>query len=289
MNRKNAVTALRLRALQRQGADATNILQTCTTNVADFSFPTTVGACAELEPFTEYSPPFPNADASGSDLENDVTWYDCPTSGLLVMRSNVIPDHKVTTGNPNNPCVQHVHAEYPRTPTYTTNKKVEANYILGFAVNGVAAFNALEGGNTNAVEPSTDSAVSDAQYWYGHAETTGIWHYHSSEMGVESSDDYLDSSVQLGVAMDDFPIYGALDSPDSVLDECNFDAANGRYHIRTTDQVDETLDYCGDDEAVNWNYIIGCYKGDLSSSAIIDASATELPNDCVAMDSSITS
>lgn len=86
----------------------------------------------------------------------------------------------------------------------------------------------------------------------------------------------------LGVANDGFPIYGPVTNPDVVLDDCNFDVINQRYHIRTTAQVDETLDYCnGTDEAVNWRYIIGCYRGDLSQSAIKDSLVETVPSDCV--------
>lgn len=84
--------------------------------------------------------------------------------------------------------------------------------------------------------------------------------------------------------MDGFPIFGPIADPDNVLDKCNFDSVNQRYHIRTKEQVDETLDYCnvGDDaEHVNWKYIIGCYSGDLNRSAIHDSLVQELPADCV--------
>ena len=86
----------------------------------------------------------------------------------------------------------------------------------------------------------------------------------------------------LGVAMDGFPIYGPLSDPDSTLDECNFDAVNQRYHIRLLDQVDETLPYCksATDESVNWNYIIGCFRGDLSQSALLDSTMETIPGDC---------
>jgi hypothetical protein len=57
-----------------------------------------------------------------------------------------------------------------------------------------------------------------------------------------------------------------------------------RYHVRSLDQVDDSLPYCnGTDEAVNWNYILGCYRGDLSRSALLESTITILPEDCVAV------
>lgn len=78
--------------------------------------------------------------------------------------------------------------------------------------------------------------------------------------------------------MTGYTIFGTFDDSDAVLDECNFDAGTERYHIRTKDQVDETLEYCsGTDEAVNWNYIVWYYRGDLSRSAIKDSVVGKCP------------
>ena len=75
-----------------------------------------------------------------------------------------------------------------------------------------------------------------------------------------------------------FPSLG-LD-PDFVFDECNFDVVNMLYHVRSLDQVDDSLPYCnGTDEAVNWNYILGCYRG----AALHDSTITSLPADCVSV------
>jgi len=118
--------------------------------------------------------------------------------------------------------------------------------------------------------------------WYGHPAAQNVWHYHSPFLGNDEETTSLASTTLLGVAMDGYPIFGAISNPDLVLDECNFDAATNRYHIRTKYQVDETLDYCdGTDEAVNWKYIIGCYRGELGSSAIKDSLVETIPVDCV--------
>lgn len=109
-------------------------------------------------------------------------------------------------------------------------------------------------------------------------------YFSNAALGIDDTTP-IASTKQLGVAMDGFPIFGPLANPDDVLDECNFDATNKRYHIRTKDQVDSTLEFCnGSDEAVNWKYILGCYRGDVSASIISDSRNGQVPGDCVAIE-----
>ena len=107
-------------------------------------------------------------------------------------------------------------------------------------------------------------------------------------MGEET----VTSDELLGYAMDGFPIYGPLDD-DSVgdLDACNGMVVDGnyQYHVRTFDQVDETLEYCnGDSAETNWNYILGCYSGSVDGTEIYDSTDYNLSDDCVPDDTSST-
>ena len=98
-------------------------------------------------------------------------------------------------------------------------------------------------------------------------------------MGEET----VTSDELLGYAMDGFPIYGPLDD-DSVLDACNGMLVDGnyQYHVRTFEQVDETLEYCnGDSPETNWNYILGCYAGSVDSTEVYDSTTYTLDSDCV--------
>lgn len=257
-------------------------LQQCSNNFQPFQLPTS-GDCADIVQFNTYTAPFVNADGP-TPIDNEVTWYDCPTSDKIIMVSNDIPEHTVTINNPNKPCVQNIMVEFPRSPTISATGKTETDNILGFALNGIVAFSPLEAGNNNAVEPLPGATLLDAQHWYGHPTAQHVWHYHSPFLGNDDSSTTLTSTDLLGVAMDGFPIFGPLTNPDSVLDDCNFDVTNQRYHIRLKHQVDETLPYCdGTDEAVNWKYIIGCFSGDLSNSFIKDSEVDVVPGDCVAV------
>ena len=164
----------------------------------------------------------------------------------------------------------------------TIELKFEPSSIIGFSTNGVVAYNALEAGSANAVEPG-EGHVPDAQWWFGHADAKNVHHYHAPWLG---RDDYetMGGDVHLGYAMDGFPIYGPLSNPDEVLDDCNFDKVNKRYHIRKLSQVDNNLDYCnGNSEAVNWKYIVGCFRGNVRKTLVKDNTSDKaiVHSDCV--------
>ena len=79
----------------------------------------------------------------------------------------------------------------------------------------------------------------------------------------------------MGYALDGFEIYGPVDD-DSILDECNGRFYDGiyQYHLRTEAQVDDSEDYCRDDDdysgATNWNYVLGCFHGSLEHTVVGD-------------------
>ena len=58
---------------------------------------------------------------------NQRQWYECPSSGLRIVVSNGIPDHDITMGNPNSPCVIPWQIALPLNPIYTANLTEPAN------------------------------------------------------------------------------------------------------------------------------------------------------------------
>ena len=83
-----------------------------------------------------------------------------------------------------------------------------------------------------------------------------------------------------------FSIYGPLPADSGiVLDECGGygeTVAEYRYHVRRFDEIDHLTDYCSDDSpAVQWGYVIGCYKGNLELASAHDSTVTALPVDCI--------
>jgi len=224
------------------------------------------------------------------DVLNNVTIYTCPQSQKRIIISNGIPDHSVESRRNARPCEAKWAISLPLFPTESTNPtEIPARGIIAVATNGVPAYGALEAGDNNAVEPNGD--IMDAQFWYGHATSLGVWHFHNPYMGA----DVADSSTLLGWALDGYAIYGPYESntPEyGELDACNGREVNGvyQYHVRTKLQVDQTLEYCNSvtNPVTNWNYILGCYHGTTANTIVTDSTLDtddpdflEIPSDCV--------
>lgn len=143
----------------------------------------------------------------------------------------------------------------------------------------------MESDSVNAVEPP-ENVSKGAEFWYGHVGGNTGWHVHAPGMSIRNSTE-LTETDHIGWSLDGFPIFGPVDDPDALLDECNGRTVNGnyQYHVRTHSQVDNNKDYCVDEangSPVNqWNYILGCYSGSLSFTEVTDSSDYILDADCV--------
>lgn len=192
------------------------------------------------------------------------------------MVSNGIPNHDLEVNNPNKACVGDYYIELPLNATIVdTLGEPGGSDIVSIALNGVPIFGAQEAGANNAV---LGQGVTDAKYWWGHAQMEGIWHYHHPYAGFETEPS---ETTQIGFAMDGFPLYGPTNA---TVDGCNGRTVDGRYqyHVRRIDQVDGTGSYCdGTSPAIKWNYIVGCFHGDTSRTKVGSTSTYTLPSDCV--------
>ena len=127
--------------------------------------------------------------------------------------------------------------------------------IVGVALNGVPYFSPRGSDGSNVVAGGAPCT--------GRADANNAWHYyeHPTCLLVQGPDDHI------GFALDGFPIYGPLQGTasavDAQLDICNGRTMNGayRYHIRTRDQVLESLPYANASGSVNWKYVLGCFSG----------------------------
>lgn len=225
-------------------------------------------------------------DFDGVVSESEI--YKCPSRGIRVIISNGVPDHDLTIQNQHGLCLVNWAIELPLNPTVADSRtEVPIRGMIAMALNGVPAFGPQESDSLNAVEV-TESTKAGAGYWYGHAGSDSGWHFHNPNMGEET----VTSDELLGYSMDGFAIYGPLaDDELDQLDACNGMTVDGtyRYHVRTFEQVDESLEYCNDENPeTNWNYILGCYSGDVSSTEIYDSASYTLDDDCVLDDGSPT-
>jgi len=110
-------------------------------------------------------------------------------------------------------------------------------------------------------------------------------HFHNPRMGEE----FADENTLLGYALDGHPIYGMypLGDEPSELDACNGMKVNNiyRYHVLNITAVGAkgAGPYCRTEdplEVVNWNYILGCYKGKTDSNAVQPSKDYVIPDDC---------
>jgi hypothetical protein len=223
-------------------------------------------------------------------LENAFGIWRCPTAKKRVLVSNGITDHDVKQGNPNTMCAVPWYIEFPLNPTVTATRTEPASHgVIAFGLNGIPAFGAQEAAGDNAYEHAEDAFIKDAKYWYGHASPDYTWHYHTPHMGAEA---IANASTLVGYALDGFGLFGPV-ANQSELDTCNgrIDPSSGeyRYHMRRAEQVQAgpthggENGYCdGTSPAINWNYVIGCYKGTLTETKSGDCSTMSLPGeDCV--------
>lgn len=219
--------------------------------------------------------------------------WKCPNSKKRIIVSNGVTDHSVTQGNPNPMCRVPWWLEIPIEPVLSNTLTEPASHgIVAMALNGIPAFGAQEASGDNAYEHAEDAFIKDAKYWYGHASPNYDWHYHSPHMGKEA---IAAPTTMVGYALDGFPIYGPV-ANQSTLDSCNGRMVNGsyRYHLRTAAQVQGGgvhegdsggVGYCNPSDptspAIQWRYVIGCYRGSLKNTIQGDCSTMSLPSDCV--------
>jgi hypothetical protein len=250
---------------------------TCSQRVPHYNTPSALSTCEKFSPGKSYTYPTDFA------VLNYRQWYECPTSGYRIVTSNDIPDHDVTVNNPNEPCEIPLYIRLPLNGTYSSTLTEPSNLgVIAIQLNGVLIFGAQEAEGYNAVQPGPSGQVQDAQYWYGHSDMQHNWHYHNPFVGnpVQPPSNQL-----IAYSLDGFPIYGPVSDTD-LLDSCNGRFVNGKYqyHVRTIDQVNGYGPYCnGTSPAILWNYVLGCYRGSLSTTQILSNQSTQavIPKDCV--------
>jgi hypothetical protein len=201
-------------------------------------------------------------------VEGNVAWPDAQISITSegterVVRANNLPTH--TTGhfpvrpgsaafnydrNPNLIATQNILLRMPITPQIATQPACVPMGMIGFAVSGVAIFNAFDLGGRDAPAYEIQDRCN------GHPEITSQYHYHDWSPCLGAG---LDKDAPVGWILDGFPILGPQDSAGKVYTNNDLDACHGMtgpvlingqrvvtYHYRFTHE---------------FPYTIGCFKG----------------------------
>ena len=124
--------------------------------------------------------------------------------------------------------------------------------MIGVMRNGVALFDALDGGGKDAAAHEVQDSCS------GHPQQSGVYHYHSLPACLGSGRSGKQSKL-IGWALDGFPIYGPLGKGGRYLSNADLDECHG-----TTGKVS----YLGKKRTIyhyvanyEYPYTLGCYRG----------------------------
>ncbi len=205
--------------------------------------------------------------ANKPQVEGKVSWPNSQISIAVegnhrVVRSNNLPNH--ATGefpirpgteayqydrNPNHIGAQDILLSLPARPKIASSPTCVPMGMIGFAVSGVAIYNALDARGRDAPAHEIQDLCN------GHPERSSQYHYHDWSPCLEGKD----RDAPVGWILDGFPILGPVDSSGKRYTDADLDACHGMtgpvniggttvtmYHYRFTDE---------------YPYTIGCFKG----------------------------
>lgn len=161
--------------------------------------------------------------------------------------------------NPNRISKHTVLLRLPANPQIADSATCVPMGMIGFAVTGVAIYNALDAGGRDAPAHEIQDKCD------GHPERTGEYHYHNlSKCLNDTRSGPKGTSDLLGYALDGFGIYGSYENGRKLtskdLDECHGRTStvmwNGKarkiYHYVFTE---------------DYPYTVGCFKGEVTVKA----------------------
>ncbi len=164
---------------------------------------------------------------------NTVTFTD--SENYLTIQTNNLPDHILTTTNPNCATSQRYTFKIPKTPQVLDRPRAITKEMqeIGIALNGVVIAGPFD--SENKIAPYhrvVDQCVS-------HADPQGMYHYHFSPLCMKDSDGQdiaLREDAQVGWSFDGYKIFGLADRTEHLptIDACNGHAHGDDYHYHAT-------------------------------------------------------
>jgi YHYH protein len=200
-------------------------------------------------------------------VEGNVRWPNAQISVRVegphrVVRANNLPTHPSGTfpirpgsqaygydRNPNVIAAQSILLRMPVTPHFAKTPQCVPMGMIGFAVSGVAIFNAFDLGGRDAPAYEIQDKCN------GHPEITSQYHYHDWSPCLKAAS----ADAPVGWILDGFPILGPVDEKGHEYTNADLDTCHGvtgpvvidgkrvvTYHYRFTRE---------------FPYTIGCFKG----------------------------
>ena len=184
-----------------------------------------------------------------------------------VIRANNLPLH--TTGefpiqpgtsafgfdrNPNRITEQPVLLRLPAAPQFAAEPGCVPMGMIGFALSGVAIFNAFDLAGRDAPAYEIQDACN------GHPERTGQYHYHDwSECMTDASGAAGKHSDVVGYMLDGFAIFGPKGEAGIALKNEDLDECHGHTHAVELDGKTQSVYHYH--FTAEYPYTLGCFRG----------------------------
>ena len=205
-------------------------------------------------------------------VEGDVAW---PNSSITitvegdkrVIRANNLPEHHtgmfpIQPGdpayrydhNPNSIRAQNILLTLPANPKIAAAPECVPMGMIGFALDGVAIFNAVDAAGRDAVAHEVQDEC------HGHPDHTGQYHYHGPSPCMKDPDGKAGHHSDLvGYALDGFGIYGMHGEDGKVLHDKDLDACHGHTHaVMWNGKMQVIYHY---HLTAEYPYTVGCFRG----------------------------
>lgn len=172
---------------------------------------------------------------------------DVPTGTFPVARSD--PAFPIDF-NPNSIRPQNIALTLPMDPELAAAPSCVPMGMIGVALNGVAIYNALDGGGRDAVAHEVQDLCN------GHPQMEGQYHYHGPSACLP---DQGGNEKLVGYALDGFGIYSVYDAQGRELTDADLDECHGRTSEVEWNGTRSTIyHYVLTRE---YPYTIGCFRG----------------------------
>lgn len=208
-------------------------------------------------------------------VQGDVAW---PSARITVsvegnqriIRANNLPKHN--TGefpiqlsdpaylydrNPNSIQPQQILLKLPADPTVAATPSCVPMGMIGFALDGVAIFNAVDAAGRDAVAHEVQDSC------HGHPQRQGQYHYHGPSPCMPNAN----TSGLVGYALDGFGVYGMQDPQtgrvyhDADLDACHGTTSTVTWNGKPTRIYHYVL-------TPEYPYTIGCFRGQVDPTLL---------------------
>ena len=165
---------------------------------------------------------------------------------FLILQTNNLPNHQLTTTNPNCAREQSFKFLIPKAPQKLSSpKKITKNMQeIGVAVNGVVIAGPYDSENKIAPYNRTVDLCSS------HADPHGLYHYHFAPLCLKDNNGRqisIDEKKHIGWSFDGYKIRGLANRLTHLpeIDVCNGHQHDGEYHYHVTR---------------DFPFFMGCYK-----------------------------